>query len=187
MNFTYETKRLKLRILTEDYSPSVLSFLAKNRDIFEPYEAKKQDKYYTEEYQKKNLRLEFSSFLELKYIRYYVFKKENEAEIIGTISFSNILNHPYCSACVGYKFDREYQHFGYATEALTCAAFAIFRDARLHRLEAYVMPENFPSIRLLERIGFEYEGTSKKSLCVQGEYKDHLRYALINNFYPFQN
>lgn len=182
MNFTYETERLQLKILTENYAPAVLSFLSRNRDIFEPYEALKHKMYYTEVYQQKNLKLEYTSFLELRYIRFYVFEKGNGNDIIGTVSFSNILKSPYCSACIGYKFDHRFQHMGYATEAVTCAAFAMFRDAEFHRLEAYVMPKNLPSIKLLERIGFEYEGRSRELICVQGEYRDHLRYALINNF-----
>lgn len=187
MNFTYETERLQLKVLTEDYAPAVLSFLLKNREIFEPYETLKQEMYYTELYQRKNLKLEYASFLELKYIRFYVFEKGNDKTIIGTISFSNILKYPYSNACIGYKFDREYQHLGYATEAVTCAAFAMFRDAGFHRLEAYVMPDNLASTKLLERIGFEYEGISREFICVRGEYKDHLRYALINNFTPDGN
>lgn len=182
MNFIYETDRLQLKILTEDYAPAVLSFLKKNRDIFEPFETFKQNIYYTEIYQRRNLKLEYTSFLSLKYIRYYVFKKGNANDIIGTISFSNILKHPYSSACIGYKFDREYQHLGYASEAVTCAAFAAFRDAGFHRLEAFVLPENLPSVKLLERIGFDYEGLGRELICIQGEYKDHLRYALINTF-----
>lgn len=182
MNFIYETERLQLKILTEDYAPAVLSFLIRNREFFEPYETLKQEMYYTEIYQRKNLKLEYSSFLALKYIRFYVFEKGNEQTIIGTVSFSNILKYPYSSACIGYKFDHEYHHHGYAAEAVTCGAFAMFRDAGFHRLEAFVMPENLSSIKLLKRIGFEYEGRSRELICVQGQYKDHLRYALINEF-----
>lgn len=184
MNFIYNTPRLQLKVVSEDFAPAVLKFLSENRQIFEPYETKKTDLYYTELYQQKNLKLEYKSFLEQKYMRYYVFKKGNDNEIIGTISFSNILKFPYSSAYIGYKFAQTYQHFGYATEAVKCAVFAAFRDANFHRIEAHVMPENTPSIHLLERIGFEYEGRSRALINIQGTYEDHLRYALINSFFP---
>ena len=181
MNFIYESQRLNLKILSSDKAEDVLNFLYKNRHTFEPYEAYKPDNYYTLAYQRDNLRCEFNSFKQLKYIRFFVFKKGNDNDIIGTISFSNILSHPFSSAFIGYKFDKDFLHFGYATEAVACAILAVFRDLDLHRIEAYVMPKNLSSIKLLERIGFENEGLCKKNICICGKYEDHLRYALVKN------
>ncbi len=181
MHFIYETQRLYLKVLTPDYAPAVLSFLYENREYFEPYETDKQDGYYTTKYQRNNLRMELQAFSKKKYIRFYVFKKGNDNDIIGTISFSNILPYPYSSASLGYKFDRHNLHMGYASEAVSCAVFSVFRDSVIHRIEAFVMPDNIPSIHLLDRIGFEYEGICKKSISICGQYKDHLRYALVKN------
>ena len=181
MNFTYESKRLTLKILTPDKALDVLNFLYRNKDRFEPYEAEKPDSYYTLSYQRDNLRGEFDSFKNLKYIRFFVFKKGNDNDIIGTISFSNILSYPFSCATIGYKFDKDFLNLGYATEAVACAILAILRDLDLHRIEAYVMPNNTRSIKLLERIGFEHEGLCHKNICIRGKYEDHLRFSLIKN------
>lgn len=180
MNYCYETERLKLKVITEDYAPIVLKFLTENRDIFEPYEPLKYDIYYTEEYQRHNLHAELAGFNKQQYYRFYVFLKDNENEIVGTISFSNIIGYPFCSANLGYKFAKKYQHNGYAFESICCALFAIFRDTNLHRINAYVMPNNEQSIRLLDRIGFVNEGVSRKCICINGQYEDHIHYGLLN-------
>ena len=77
MNFTYETKHLILKVLDESYTETVLSFLKDNRQYFEPFEVKKSTKYYSYEYQSENLNLEYRAFLDMKYLRYYVFLKED--------------------------------------------------------------------------------------------------------------
>lgn len=182
MNYCYESEHLKLKLLFENDAPLVLQFLKENKDIFEPYEPHKYDVYYTEEYQRHNLHAETVAFNRQTYYRFYVFLKNNEKDIVGTISFSNVLNFPFSSACLGYKFAEKYQHKGYATEAICCALYAVFRDAKLNRVEAYVMPHNVESIRLLERIGFENEGLSKKCINIQGKYEDHLRFGIVNDF-----
>lgn len=181
MQFLYESEHLYIKILTPDYAPSVLTFLYRNREYFEQYETSKPAKYYTVKYQRDNLRAEFTSFIKQRYIRFYVFEKGNDNDIIGTISFSNFLQYPYSNAYIGYKFDQNHLHMGYATEAVCCAVNAVFHDLKLHRLEAYVMPANLSSIRLLERIGFENEGICRQFICVCGKYEDHIRYALINS------
>ncbi|MBQ3543775.1 MAG: GNAT family N-acetyltransferase [Lachnospiraceae bacterium] len=181
MKFIYESKRLILKILTSDKAEDVLQFLYRNRYRFEPYEAEKPNSYYTLAYQRDNLKGEFNSFKNLKYIRFFVFKKGNDNDIIGTISFSNILSYPFSCATIGYKFDKDYLHLGYATEAVACAILAVFRDLDLHRIEAYVMPNNTSSIKLLERIGFEQEGLCHQNICICGKYEDHLRFSLIKN------
>lgn len=180
MNFTYETQRLYLKVLNENFAPAVLDFLYRNREIFEPYETAKPSHYYTEKFQRANLRLEYKAFLKSKYARFFVYKKDDANTIIGTISFSNILYAPFSCGIIGYKFDKQYQGHGYATEAMHCAVSAAFQDSDMHRLTAFVLPDNKRSAHLLKRIGFAYEGICRKSICICGEYKDHCQYAIID-------
>jgi ribosomal-protein-alanine N-acetyltransferase len=88
---------------------------------------------------------------------------------------------PFSSAMIGYKFDKNHHGYGYATEAVTCAIHNFFHDSDIHRLTAFVLPDNNKSVELLERIGFEYEGICRKSICICGEYKDHLQYSIIKD------
>ena len=83
---------------------------------------------------------------------------------------------------IGYKLDAAFQHQGYAREAVTKVLNIAFTDLSLHRVFARVMPENTPSLRLLEAIGFTCEGTEYACTQIQGKWKDHIRYALLNPY-----
>lgn len=174
------TDRLLLKILTSDDVHMVTEFLKRGRDSFEKYESQKNSTYYTDAYQKNVLDAEFSAMLSKRYLRYYVFKKSNPKVIIGTVSFGNVTDAPYNSSTIGYKFDPFFREQGYATEAVNAVIPTAFTHLRLHRLMAYIMPENTDSIKLIERVGFKKEGFMEKSIKIKDKWEDHFLYALIN-------
>jgi [ribosomal protein S5]-alanine N-acetyltransferase len=55
---------------------------------------------------------------------------------------------------ISYAFGQEFQKQGYATEACRALITYGFEQMRLPRLTNGVVPENLPSIRLCERLGF---------------------------------
>ena len=69
---------------------------------------------------------------------------------------------------------------GYASEAIKKVMSLAFYDLHLHRVFARVMPENKPSIYLLESLGFQYEGVERGCFFIQNRWADHLRYAYLN-------
>lgn len=177
MNFEYETERLILRLPSPDFLRELLEFQIRNREAFEKYEPTRPDNFYTLQYQQSVLKCELKLALKQQTIRFYVFSKEHPQKIIGTVCLHNLMPAPYSCAEVGYKFDTAYQHMGFATEALAEALAVGFGDLKLHRIFARVMPENTPSIRLLERLSFAFEGMEQECLLIQGKWTDHLRYA----------
>ena len=175
MKFTYETDRLILRLLGEEEA----QFYRKNRAVFEPYEAIHPEQFYTESYQRTLLNCELSLTLKHNLIRFYVFRRENPDEIIGTVCFRNIDRSTYYSCETGYRFSPAYWHKGYAREALAFGIQLMFEEFHLHRIEATVMPENTASIRLLESLAFQQEGIAREYALIQGKWEDHIRFALI--------
>lgn len=179
MKFNYETERLQLQICNEEYSAALLKFMADNKDFFAPFEPKRQPSFYTEEFQAQVLRAEFQAMLRSTYLRYYLFLKENPTRIIGTVSFSNISRTDDKSCRVGYKLDQNHTGKGYATEALRTLLPEIHKNLHIHRVEADILLENLPSMRLIERLGFTYEGVARSSHEIDGVWRDHLRYSYI--------
>lgn len=180
MQTTYETTRLLLRILTPAFSHQVLTFYNENRDIFEPFEPAKPHNYYTPAYQKTLLTYEYNTALNEKGIRFWIFEKNDPDKIIGTISFLNIQKGILQTCQLGYKFHKDFHGQGYATEALKKSIEIIFKEVKLHRLEAFIMPSNSSSINLIRTLGFSYEGISYKNIKIQNKWEDHERYSLLN-------
>ena len=179
MQFQYETDRLLLLACNEEYAPALLAFMTNNRDFFSPYESHREPAFYTEAFQAQVLRAEFQALLHHTYIRYYLFLKEDPTRIIGTVSFSNISRTDDKSCRVGYKLDKAYTGKGYATEALHLLMEEMHKNLHIHRMEADILLENSPSLRLIERLGFTYEGVAKSSHEIGGVWRDHLRYSYI--------
>ena len=59
-----------------------------------------------------------------------------------------------------------------------------FGAVGLHRVEADIRPENLPSQRLVERLGFRREGVLRRYLDIDGDWRDHLSYALLAEDLP---
>lgn len=183
MNFEYETPRLYLRILnaTPHNARQVLDFYSRNRDVFEKYEPLYPNNFYTGKYHMTLLNCEYQMFLHMTSLRYWIFNKQNPDRIIGTVCFYNLARSIYQHCDIGYKLDKQYWHQGYAKEALFYAISHIFRELHMHRIQAYVMPENKNSIYLLESLGFQKEGLCRQNAKIQDKWTDHLLYALIGS------
>lgn len=65
-------------------------------------------------------------------------------------------------ASVGYELDPSYWRRGVMTEALGRVVEYGFGELGLRRLQAFVMPDNTGSVRLLRKLGFKSEGTLRE-------------------------
>lgn len=180
MNFSYKTDRLILKILNGSEAGDVLRFYLSNRDIFEQCEAARPENFYTENYQRRSLNYEYNMCVKQAGIRFWVYEKTDPAHVIGTVCFRNILRYVYQSCEIGYKFDHKFWHHGYAYEALNKCVEIAFFELNLHRITAYIMPDNTASIHLAERTGFEPEGTARKFALIHGVWEDHLIYSILH-------
>ncbi len=180
MTPVYETDRLLLTFLDKHDADKVLSFYIENQQTFEPWEPTREKNFYTLAYQKAFLTAEKNLIAAGKLLRYWVMKKDNPDEILGCVCFQNILREPYHNCSMGYKFSLAHQHQGYAIESITKCIEIVFGEHNLHRIEAYIMENNEPSLRLIKRLHFYYEGLSCSYARIASRWTDHRRYALIN-------
>ncbi len=72
------------------------------------------------------------------------------------------------SAELGYSLLAEHRSGGYATEAVAALVGAAFRASDLKRIDACTVPENVPSRRLLERLGFRHARTQRGGAIIRG-------------------
>ena len=68
---------------------------------------------------------------------------------------------------------------GFMTEALEAVLRYGFTHMNLHRVEALVANWNTPSVKLLERFGFTFEGTMREDYLVDGKLENSDCYSLL--------
>ena len=81
---------------------------------------------------------------------------------------------------IGYEMLPQFQGKGLTKEVVAEVVNFCFTKLNLHSLEAVVVPENIPSIKLLERLGFVREGLFKEKEFSKGKYCDLAYYSKIN-------
>lgn len=179
MNMVYQTKRLELKILTEAAADMVLQFYLDNQEVFEEYETDRPQQFYTEPFQRMLLQCEYNLAVKQSAFRFWVHEQGRPDKVVGTISFHDIKRGFYQSCEMGYKFDVRYWGRGYARESISKSIQVMFEEMKLHRIEAYVLPGNMLSQRLLKGMGFQLEGIKKQNVKLHGVWKDHELYALL--------
>jgi [ribosomal protein S5]-alanine N-acetyltransferase len=104
---------------------------------------------------------------------------ENGRErMVGQISLANIVRRAFCSAHAGYWVDAAVAGRGVMPTALALAVDHAFRYGGLHRIEVNIRPENAPSRRVVEKLGFRQEAMHLRYLHIGGAWRDHIGYAV---------
>ena len=103
--------------------------------------------------------------------------------LIGGINLSNVRRGVAQAVSVGYWIGQPHAGRGLMTEALRSLLPFVFDDLRLHRLEAACLPHNEPSKAVLAKVGFREEGMARQYLRINGQWADHLLFALLRADY----
>jgi [ribosomal protein S5]-alanine N-acetyltransferase len=107
-----------------------------------------------------------------------------EGRLAGQVTLDNIVRGAMRGGHLGYWIDRRVAGQGMASLAVALVCDHAFGAVGLHRVEADIRPENLPSRRLVERLGFRQEGLLRRYLDIDGDWRDHLAYALLAEDMP---
>lgn len=173
----YETPRLVLRTIRREDAAALLEYLRANKDFLAEWEPERDASYFTLESVELAVDRQLEDIEAKRGFLFLIFAKGG-AEPVGSIGISNIVFGPFRSCHLGYRLSEGLENRGYMTEALAKVVDFCFKELSLHRIEANVMPRNSGSKRVLEKLGFEYEGLGKRYLKIAGNWEDHERYAL---------
>ena len=99
--------------------------------------------------------------------------------IAGDININCIVRGHFHSAYLGYAVGEPFARRGYMTEGLRLVCRYAFTEMKLHRLEANIQPDNLPSLALARKCGFRKEGFSPRYLEINGQWRDHERWAIL--------
>lgn len=101
-----------------------------------------------------------------------------ECKIVGIANFSQIFYRAFKNAYLGYYVHVDFSGRGLMFAGLRLSIDYAFNPLGLHRIEANIQPDNIRSINLVKRLGFTKEGFSQRYLYINGEWRDHERWAL---------
>lgn len=102
-------------------------------------------------------------------------------EIIGVFNINSIERGTFQSATLGYYCHAGFTGQGLMTEGLHLVLQYAFKELGLHRVEANIQPDNEASRKLVQRCGFVLEGFSPKFLFINGKWRDHERWAAMDD------
>ena len=100
--------------------------------------------------------------------------------LVGHINLGNIVRRAFCSTYVGYWIDSRVAGRGIMPTALALAVDHAFTAGGLHRIEVNIRPENVPSRRVVEKLGFRQEAYHERYLHIDGAWRDHIGYAITS-------
>ncbi|MGD0865910.1 MAG: GNAT family N-acetyltransferase [Rhizomicrobium sp.] len=109
---------------------------------------------------------------------FFVFRSDDDA-LIGGCTLSNVRRGVTQCCALGYWVGERFARQGYMFDAVRALVPFIFKTLGLHRIEAACLPSNDPSKSLLAKAGFREEGLARRYLQINGEWQDHVLFALL--------
>jgi [ribosomal protein S5]-alanine N-acetyltransferase len=101
------------------------------------------------------------------------------APLIGGITLGVIRRGAAQSAQLGYWLGTAHTGQGHMSDAVATILRFAFGSLRLHRVEAASIAGNHKSVALLQRCGFQREGTARAYLEIDGKRQDHDIFACL--------
>ena len=137
---------------------------------------------------------------------FFVFRNDDDA-LMGGCTLSNVRRGVTQCCALGYWIGERFSGQGYMYDAvralipfnIACDQSTdarnvcwrrtavralvpfIFSTLGLHRIEAACLPNNEPSKNLLVKTGFRQEGIARRYLQINGEWRDHVLFALLSD------
>lgn len=128
------------------------------------------------EAEKRFLRSSISSF---KAGKAYNFAILRDSQVVGAVGIMPENGRNY-NAEIGYFIDKEFHGQGIALQAVKLAEeYALNNVSSIKRLQALIVVDNVPSIKVAEKAGFTREGRLKSYLKVGEKYCDAFIYGKV--------
>jgi len=103
----------------------------------------------------------------------------HEGALVGQLNVSQITYGSLSSASLGYWVVESVAGRGITPVAVAMATDYLFFEKGLHRMEVCIRPENTASLRVVEKLGFRYEGFRRRFIHINGKWADHFCFALV--------
>ncbi len=110
--------------------------------------------------------------------QFLVCRRDDDA-IAGFVNLNNIQRGSMLQATAGWAALAPHHGRGHLTDGLAMVLEVAFTQLRLHRVEADIQPANERSRMLARRSGLSLEGYSPRLVLIDGDWRDHERWAIL--------
>jgi [ribosomal protein S5]-alanine N-acetyltransferase len=114
----------------------------------------------------------------LPWLVFYHGSELGRPQLAGQMTVSGIVGGSASWGQIGYWIDQRLAGRNIIPTAVAMAVDYCFGSLGLHRIEITVRPENERSLRVVEKLGFRPEGLRPRYLHIDGDWRDHLVFAL---------
>ncbi len=111
---------------------------------------------------------------------FFVFRTA-DARLVGGVTLSRVTRGVAQMASLGYWVGEPFRRQGHTGAAVRAVLGFAFAQVGLHRMEAACLAHNTASRSLLEGVGFTQEGVARGYLKIDGAWRDHVLYALLQD------
>jgi len=177
---TLATSRLTIEHVAPCHAPRLVEFFRRNERHLAPWDPPRPDGIQSADFWEAECERAVDEYNEGSVARWVLFLRDDPAQAIGRINYTQIARGPFQSCVLGYAIDATFQRRGLMHEGLSATIAHVFSAIRLHRIQASYRPENSRSGRLLQKLGFRHEGLAAQYLFIDGAWRDHVLTALIN-------
>jgi ribosomal-protein-alanine N-acetyltransferase len=109
---------------------------------------------------------------------------EDAGEVAGQLNVWGIARGSLASGTIGYWVSERFAGRGITTTSVALATDVCFAEMGIHRMEICIRPENRASLRVVEKLGFRYEGLRRRFIHINGDWRDHYAFALTREDVP---
>lgn len=113
----------------------------------------------------------------------WIIEDRISCRFLGAIRFNRIDKH-WKWAELGYELHPSVWGRGLMTEAVKAVTKCGFDQFSLNRIEAWTLPGNVASERVLEKVGFRYEGTLRQKAWFKDAFHDFRMFSCIAGDLP---
>ena len=112
----------------------------------------------------------------------FAFAIKVDSKVVGSIGVFRQKNIHRHTAELGYYIAEEYSGRGIMTDAVKQICEYVFSKSDIIRIYAEPFAYNIASCRVLEKAGFQYEGTLKNNAVKNGKVIDMKMYSLLKKY-----
>ena len=153
---------------------------SESRAFLEPWEPTWAEDGLTRESFRRRLQRYARDAREEEGFAFFIFRGDDDA-LLGGLNVSSVTRGIRMSCSIGYWIGQRYARNGYMTRAVRIILSFAFDELRLHRVEVGCVPSNVASASVLRKLGFKEEGYARKYLNINGQWHDHLLFALLDS------